>query len=263
MSIVHVSTWDEFVANVNSANDIIIDADLDASGWSSYTLNLGSGTTFIDGQGHEIRNISYSHSGNLFYTNASGSKTFKNINFVNIMGTTTSDNAFFHGYYGTIYITDCKFQGRVFNFAYRAVNCTRCTFAFEPGLAYLFWTSTGTQLWDECYIDFKTQTTNALPPVAGIESTKFKDCYFKGTIRTSSNMFNATLQNCVINVFTAPTSSSFAFVSMGSITSQSLYNADRITGSATITAQTRLTGLSDSDLKSEAAVVATGFPLVT
>ena len=104
-------------------------------------------------------------------------------------------------------------------------------------------------------------------------ATTVKNCYFKGTIDGQNTaLFRVgtnTFVNNVINIeFT--NGGTFEIHSGGNPAAVSIYNATKAAG-ATITPQTNIVGLPDSDMHVESAadvqrvseaIAATGFPIV-
>lgn len=259
---IHVSTWDEFVSAVTAATaqEIYVDADLDASDWESSRINV-TGGTIVHGQGHSVRNIIFNHSTHLFL-GMYGDIEFSDLDFVNVMDSHTGEDdcAFVqsdNNYNFTF--KNCRFQGRFVNLAFKRLRFKQCTFAFANGLYYALW-SGGALICDECYFDFGTQTMNHTPLIyAESGSIALNNCYFKGTILATNKVFKATLNNSVVNVFCAPTSELFTMCDNAE--SISLYNTDRITG--TPEGVQNVVGLSDTELKNAESVIDTGFPIVT
>jgi hypothetical protein len=263
MSTVRVSTWDEFLAAVGNAGDeIILDADLNANGWTP--VEIGVSVHSIDGTGHSISNIAYNTNMNCFYANHPCE--FKNVKFLNVNVTSTADTAFFHGRNARFTFTNCQFQGRFYNFGYRSLTFNQCTFAFEDNLNYMFWSDSPIYC-TECYIDFKTQNFNNDFIIASIQSSTMTDCYFKGDIKVNNanGCTSITMYNCVWNVdCTAKTTllnfKPFYFDPSGI----SLVNSTKI-HDMVVKPQTNVAYLSDSEIsypEGLTAIPATGFPLV-
>lgn len=265
MSTVRVSTWDEFVYALrnNGNDDIILDADLNANGWTPSQINVVVNS--VDGTGHSISNITYSdNSMNCF--NADATCEFKNIKFVNVNVTSTGDYAFFHGRNHRFTFTNCQFQGRFFNFGYRSLTFNQCTFAFEDNLNYMFWSDSNVYC-TECYVDFKTQNYNNDFIIASLQTSTMTDCYFKGSIKVNNanGCTSISMYNCVWNVdcyakTTLTNFKPFYFEPTGI----SLVNETKL-HDMVATAQNNVAYLSDSDISYPdglTAIPATGFPLV-
>lgn len=261
---IHVSTWDAFVDALTAvtAQEIYVDADIDASDWESEKIQI-TGATIVHGQGHTIRNILYDHEENLFFAMGDGTPEqtiyISDLNFVNVMTTMRQDYAFINARYSRINLTNCKFQGLFVNFAYRDCTFNQCTFAFAQGCNLALWAG-GTLNCNECYFDFGTQSRNHTPIMWAESGTiNLSNCYAKGTILADSKILDVSLATSVINVFCEPTGELFTVCNNSS--GVSLYNSSRITG--TPSSVSDVTGLTDSELKDADSVVATGFPLVT
>lgn len=261
---IHVSTWDAFVDALTAATaqEIYVDADMDASEWESERI-LITGATIVHGQGHTIRNILYDHEENLFFAMGDGTPEqtiyFSDLDFVNVMTTMREDYAFINARYSRINLTNCKFQGLFVNFAYRDCTFKQCTFAFAQGCNLALWAG-GTLNCEECYFDFGTQSRNNTPIIWAESGTiNLENCYFKGTILADNKIFKATLKNSVVNVFSTPTGELFTICD--NATGISLFNTSRIDGSPSSVSD--VIGLTDAELKDPDSVVATGFPLVT
>lgn len=263
MAVVHVATWDDFVSEIKKASttEVIVDADLDANNWKSSTIEMWNNSNMtITGNDHTIRNIIYTHNGAVF--RAMGSNvTFNKLSFVNVMTTMTADYAFFDAYNQVdLNLVDCKFQGRFYNFGYRRVKATRCTFTFEDGLADFMWTNGSDATLDYCYVDFKTQTANGTNLISGeaTNNNAIHNCYFKGTINNSGGQFTSRrTYSSVFNLYINTGANNARITDRAQ--SICLYNTDRFPNAVQ---KDNMVGLSDSDLKNADAVIATGFPLV-
>lgn len=261
---IHVNTWDAFLEALTAATaqEIYVDADMDASEWESEKVQI-TGATVVHGQGHTIRNILYDHEENLFFAMGTGTPEqtiyFSDLNFVNVMTTMRQDYAFINARNSRMNFTNCKFQGLFVRFAYRSCTFNQCTFAFAQGLFLALWVG-GTLNCNECYFDFGTQSRNDTPVMWAESGTiNLNNCYLKGTILATNKIFDVSLSNSVINVFCSPTGELFTVCNNTS--GVSLYNSSRIDG--TPSSVQDVIGLTDSELKDADSVVATGFPLVT
>lgn len=262
MAVVHVNNITDFIAAIAvSGNEVIVDNDLDAQDWTAAETAIRC--TTITGNDHSIYNIQHIATGNLFSFEANC--TINNLNFLNFICFNNSDAATFHGRNYTGTFNNCKFQGRFYNLAYRRVKFNRCAFTFDNGLHYAHWTDSpnaSAAAWSECYVDFKMQTSNASPVFSGYDAAVLQNCYFKGelTATTAYGVLAFNMRNCVVNVQLIGTVTTPLNSQPTSLIS--LYNTDKI-GSVTISERANMIGLTDSQLKNPAAVVATGFPLVT
>lgn len=270
MAIIHVTTADEFISALGiSGNEIYIDNDIDFNG-TTFTAATSVANVTIHGQGHNLSNIQYAYNGPRF--TGSGTSNWDEVNFINCLCQNTYDAAFFDGRYSWFNFDKCKFQGKFFNFAYRRVDFTNCAFAFEPGLAWLSWSDGSTANFEQCYFDLKEQNGHTLITNAP-NATTVKNCYFKGTIDGQTTaLFRVgtnTFINNVINIeFT--NGGTFAIDGVAAPDTVSIYNSTKAAG-ATITPQTNIVGLADSDMHVESAadvqrvseaIAATGFPIV-
>lgn len=266
MAIIHVTTADEFISALGDANEVYIDNDIDFNGYQFTAATTVRGVT-VHGQGHNLSNIQYAYNGPRF-SQATSTSYWDEVNFVNCLCQNTYDAAFFDGRNGGMVFDKCKFQGKFFNFTYRSVYFTKCSFAFEPGLAWMHWSDGSGGSYEQCYIDLKEQNGHQLT-----QQVSIKNCYFKGTI-TGQNapLFNAGYQVFVNNVINIEliNSGTFQINYGGNPETVSIYNATKAAG-ATITPQNHIVGLPDSDMHVESAadvqrvseaIAATGFPIV-
>ena len=266
MAIIHVTTADEFITALGAANEVYIDNDIDFNGYQ-FTQATSVRGVIVHGQGHNLSNIQYAYNGARF-SQVTGNSYWDEVNFVNCLCQNTYDAAFFDGRNGGMYFDKCKFHGKFFNFVYRAVHFTKCAFAFDPGLAWLFWSDGSGGSLDQCYLDLKEQNGHTLTYRIGITN-----CYFKGTI-TGQNayLFNALTTEFVNNVINIEFKNSGTFLINygGDPNTVSIYNATKAAG-ATITAQAHIVGLPNSDMQATSAadvqrvsqaIAATGFPIV-
>ena len=270
MAIIHVTTAQEFIAALSAANEIYIDNDIDFNGYQFTEVTYVQGVT-VHGQGHNLSNIQYAYNGPRF--SASANSYWEEVNFVNCLCQNTYDAAFFDGRSGGMHFDKCKFQGKFFNFTYRAVYFTKCAFAFEDGLAWLAWSNGAVQTFEQCYFDFKEQRSGHRYFTNTPNVSTVKNCYFKGTIHGQNNPpFNIGHQKFINNVinFEFVDSGTFAFEGSSDPDTVSIYNATKAAG-ATITPQAHIIGLPNSDMQATSAadvqrvseaIAATGFPIV-
>lgn len=270
MAIIHVTTADEFVTAIGTAgSEVYIDNDIDFNGYE-FTQSTTVSSVTVHGQGHNLSNIQYNYNGSRFY--GAAASTWEEVNFINCLCQNTYDAAFFDGRNGTFNFDKCKFQGKFFNFVYRAAVFTKCAFTFESGLAWLSWSSGSGVSFEQCYFDLKEQNGHTLITNSS-NSTTVKNCYFKGTIDGQTTaLFRVgtnTFINNVINIeFT--NGGTFEIHNGGAPATVTIYNATKAAG-ATITAQNNIVGLADSDMcatsaadveRVSQAIAATGFPIV-
>lgn len=271
MAIIHATTASEFITALGtSGNEIYIDNDIDFNGYE-FTAATSVSNITVHGQGHNLSNIQYSYNGPRF--SGTGTSTWDEVNFVNCLCQNTYDAAFFDGRYSWFNFEKCKFQGKFFNFAYRRVDFSKCAFAFEDGLAWLSWSNGEAASFQQCYFDLKEQTRGHRWFSNSANATTIKDCYFKGKIHGQTtapfNVGTTSFTNNVIN-FEFVDGGTFAIQGNGDPDTVSIYNATKAAG-ATITAQTNIVGLPNSDMQATSAadvervsqaIAATGFPIV-
>lgn len=272
MAIVHVTTAEEFVTAIaTSGNEVYVDNDIDFNGYTFSAATSVPAVT-VHGQGHNLSNIQYSYNGPRF--SATGDSTWDEVNFINCLCQNTYDAAFFDGRSARFTFDKCKFQGKFFNFAYRQVTFDKCAFAFEDGLAYLHWSSGVAGNFTQCYFDFKEQLSGHRWMTNSVNVDTVQNCYFKGKIHGQNTApfqigYNTFINN-VINIEFVD-SGTFKIDNVSSDhTTVSIYNSTKAAG-ATITAQTNIVGLADSDMcatstadveRVSQAIAATGFPIV-
>ena len=128
---------------------------------------------------------------------------------------------------------------------------------------------------DECYFDcnngdreYSTQTAITFT-YSGFAIVS--NCYFKGNLRidNTSSVIGGIINNCVVNIEFTPKDSTINTLNIGNsnigLSGTTLYNTSKVNGGLTVTTQTDLVGLSDTDLKYPEGLTAippTGFPLM-
>lgn len=260
MAVIHVSNIDDFVAAVETlGSEVIVDSDINAQGWTAREIVVWCAS--ISGNGYSISNLQYSANINLF--SFSSVCTINSLNFINCLCYNRADYAFFHARNNTAIFNDCQFQGLFYNFAYRHVQFNRCTMAFEPGLNFAHWTDTQVAKWDVCYVDFKNQLQNNNFVFAGVAGAQLINCYFQGRLQVGSSdgVISFTPANCVFNVEFYAVSAINPPLCYFPLNYVSLYNLDKLQN-VTFADRANMIGLSDAALKTPAAVIATGFPLI-
>lgn len=271
MAIIHVTTAQEFLdAIAHSGNEVYIDNDIDFND-HEFTQQSYVDAVTVHGQGHNLSNIHYAYDGTRFY--GGGTSNWDEVNFINCLCQNTYDAAFFHGRNGSFNFDKCKFHGKFFNFVYRQANFTNCAFAFEDGLAWLSWAEGQTVSFEQCYFDLKEQAHGRTYISNSSNRTTVKNCYFKGIIdRQTVSPFTVGSQTFVNNVinFEFTNGGTFYMHYNGNPETVSIYNTTKAAG-ATISQQTGIVGLPDSDMHVESAadvqrvseaIAATGFPIV-
>lgn len=260
MAVIHVSNIDDFVAAVETlGSEVIVDSDINAQGWTAREIVVWCAS--ISGNGYSISNLQYSANINLF--SFSSVCTINSLNFINCLCYNRADYAFFHARNNTAIFNDCQFQGLFYNFAYRHVQFNRCTMAFEPGLNFAHWTDTQVAKWDVCYVDFKNQLQNNNFVFAGVAGAQLINCYFQGRLQVGSSdgVISFTPVNCIFNVEFYAVSAINPPLCYFPLNYVSLYNLDKLQN-VTFADRANMIGLSDAALKTPAAVIATGFPLI-
>ena len=272
MAIIHVTTPDEFFAAIRTGgNEIYIDNDIDFNGYA-ITGATGVAAVTVHGQGHNLTNMQYGYNGSVFRSDGSAS-FWEEVNFINVLCQNTYDAAFFDGRSGRLTFDKCKFHGKFFNFAYRQVTFKNCAFAFEPGLAWLSWSSGVSADFEQCYFDFKEQLSGHTWISNSVNVSTVKNCYFKGKIHGQNTaLFKVGYQTFINNVINIEfvDSGTFKIDSASDPETVSIYNATKAAG-ATITPQDNIVGLPNSDMQATSAadvqrvsqaIAATGFPIV-
>ena len=273
MAIIHVTTAQEFLdAIAHAGNEVYIDNDIDFNDHEFTQQSYVDGNVTVHGQGHNLSNIHYAYNGQKFY--AGGNSYWDEVNFINCLCQNTADAAFFHGRDGSFNFDKCKFQGKFFNFVYRKANFTNCAFAFEDGLAWLSWSDGNSVSFEQCYFDFKEQSSGHTYITNSLNQTTVKNCYFKGTLKGQTvspfTVGSNTFINNVINFDFVEGGGPFNLNYGGDPATVSIYNTTKAAG-VTITPQSHIVGLPDSDMHVESAadvqrvseaIAATGFPIV-
>ena len=260
MAVIHVSNINDFVSAVETIGaEVIVDSNIDAQSWIAREIVVLCAS--ISGNGYNISNLQYSANINLF--SFSSVCTINNLNFINCLCYNRADYAFFHARNNTVTFNDCQFQGLFYNFAYRRIQFNRCTMAFESGLNYAHWTDTSVGNWNVCYVDFKNQLQNNNFVFAGVQGAQLINCYFQGRLQvgSSSGVISFTPVNCVFNIEFSAVSAINPPLCYFSLDYVSLYNVDKLQN-VTFADRANMIGLSDTALKTPAAVIATGFPLI-
>lgn len=272
MAVIHVTTAQEFLdAIAHAGNEVYIDNDIDFNA-TEFTEQSYVDAVTVHGQGHNLSNIHYAYDGAKFYAGADS--TWDEVNFINCLCQNTADAPFFHGRNGRFTFDKCKFQGKFYNFAYRRTSFTRCAFAFEDGLAWLQWSDGNTASFEQCYFDFTEQSGGHTYITNSVNQTTVKNCYFKGTLKGQTvspfTVGSNTFINNVINIDFVEGGGPFRLHYGGDPATVTIYNATKAAG-VTITAQTNVIGLPNSDMQATSAadvqrvseaIAATGFPIV-
>lgn len=286
MATIRVSDFEGFITAVKTADaDVVLDADLDANGWTPQVTNWTCKS--VDGGGHAIRNIQHTISGgySLFRITRNSGCEIKNTKFLNLVLTPGAPwgSSFIYGMY-TVKITNCEFQGLVQTGALidGTGYISQSTFAFESGsygraLALSGKASNPAETFvDECYFDCNSGDGEYFTHTAiSFNSPTFavvSNCYFKGKLKVTDNtnaVIGGIIHNCVVNIEFTPKDSTINTLNIGSssigLSGTTLYNTSKVDEGLTVTTQTDLVGLSDTDLKYPGGLTAippTGFPLV-
>lgn len=269
MAVVHVSSWEDFKTAINGeANTVIVDADLDASG-DIITDRINVRAIEIDGQGHTIYNYTSTHNGEDFWIDFYYQGTYitcaiKNLNFYNIVvGGENRSRAFFHAGHGKFTLTNCRFQGAINKELIQDCTMSQCSCTFTK-LRYIGGMSDG-NLIEECWFDIGD---NICTSNETYYRGRIMYCYFKGILDTKAlsngkEIFHGSCTSSVFNIELTDSSPNTKTINMcsGGATNICLYNTDKINVPENVTLhfQTNFTGISDTNLKTPAAVNATGF----
>lgn len=287
MATIRVSDFTSFINAVKTADaDVILDSDLDANGWAPVVTNWSCKS--LDGGGHAIRNIQHTISGgySLFRLTRDGGCTITNTKFLNLVLTPGAPwgSSFIYGSAGTTTIINCEFQGLVQTGALidGGVIISQSTFALESGSYGRVLALAGNSIApaktcvDECYFDCNNgggeYFTNTVISFTYPALANVSNCYFKGKLKVNSNaatVIDGVIHNCVVNIEFTPKDSTINTLNIGKsnieLSGTTLYNTTKVDEGLTVTAQTDLVGLSDTDLKYPGGLTAippTGFPLV-
>lgn len=269
MAVVHVSSWEDFKTAINGeANTVIVDADLNASG-DIITDRINVRALEIDGQGHTIYNYTSTHNGEDFYIDFYYQGSYitcaiKNLNFYNIVvGGENRSRAFFHASHGKFTLTNCRLQGMVNKELIQDCTMSQCSCTFTK-LRYIGGISSSNSI-EECWFDIGDNicTSNETYYRGSI-----RYCYFKGSLDTKAlstkqEIFHGSCTSSIFNIELTDSSPNTKTINMcsGGATNICLYNTDKINVPENVTLhfQTNFTGISDTNLKTPAAVNATGF----
>lgn len=287
MATIHVSDFISFLGAVKTTNaDVILDADLDAIGWAPQVTNWTCKS--LDGDGHVIRNLQHNipYGYSLFRLTNTNGCIISNVKFLNLnlIPPNPWGSSFIYGAAGTNYIRNCEFQGSVKVGALidGTVIISQSIFSFELGsygriLNLAGKNSAPAQAFvDECYFDCNNGDeeyfTHTAITFTYSDFAIVSNCYFKGKLKVISNAAAAIggiINNCVVNIEFTPKDSTINTLNIGNsnigLSGTTLYNTSKVNGSLTVTTQTDLVGLSDTDLKYPEGLTAippTGFPLM-
>ena len=287
MAAIRVSDFTSFITAVTTSNaDVILDADIDANGWTPQVINWSCKS--VDGSNHAIRNIQHTISGGyaLFRLTNDAGCTISNVKFLNLVLTpgTPWGSSFIYGASGTNYIKNCEFQGLMQTQALidgNFYNISQCTFSQELASYGTILKLAGVsgisprEVISECYFDLNATTgeyfTSNVINFSFPNQATVSNCYFKGYLKVPTNntiTIKGIIHNCVINVdFSGATNVDTLKIgdTTTSLSGISLYNISKIDSNLSVVSQTDLVGLSDTDLRYPGGLTAippTGFPLI-
>lgn len=263
MAIVHVSTATEFWNALNTSGDeVYIDNDIDCNS-ISITSSKEVKAALVDGQGHTLYNLAMTGSADMFsFGTLFGTHTIQNVNLANVLQ--PYDYAVFRNTNSNPHIDliNVQIQGLCRKIIRgQRFTVQKCTFHTTGTTTIIAGSATLNA--SLCYFDCDT-----IPST----STRFSycnltDCYVKGDfdatgyIATYVYFSNCNLTRVIVNNdFINTTGIEFKLISGGTC-EDVLYNSSKM-GDMTYTTVTGATGLTDTQLKTPADVIATGFPLV-
>lgn len=264
MSYYQVNTWDDFVTAYRAAipagetKTIDIMTDIDCKSSLTGMLAAANGVTVVNGNYHNITNISNQSTVNsiLIRTGGSGRVTFNKCNFINCYR--TENYNFFQGYDSStpMYFNDCTIQGQGYSLSRHCIY-NRCSISWivkMPLSSYLIGDGSLTNCW--LHVDLNRSTnSNAI-------CSAMTNCYIEGTITstagaTSAYRVSTLANNSVINI---DTELDFNNLSGSAPSILSVYNTTKMTG--TIPSQTNLIGVTDTQLKDAAYLASIGFNII-
>lgn len=264
MSYYQVNTWEEFVtayrATIPAGETKTIDImqDIDCNSTLTGMLAAANGTTVVNGNYHNIFNISNQSTVNAIFirSGATGTVTFNKCNFLNCYR--TENYNFFQGYDNStyIYFNDCTIQGQGYSLS-RYCTYNRCSITWTvkmPLSSYLIGDGSLTNCWLHVELNRSTNS-NAI-------CGAMTNCYIEGTITSTAGATNAyrvsTLaNNSVINI---DTELDFNNLSGNNPSILTVYNTMKMTG--TIPTQTNIIGVSDTQMKDAAYLASIGFNII-
>ena len=270
MAVIHVNSWDSFLTAVNTAGaTVILDSDIDA-GNDIRTSKIEVKCIEVDGQNHTIYNFTSTHNGDdfncsFYYEGSYIQPTFKNINFYNIASTGTGrNNAFFFASYGHFYLRNCRLQGIINKSLMVRTDLIQSSCTFDR-LGFLGGNDTSNHIL-ESWIDIGNCVLNDTADNFYYGDVAYS--YLKGSLDTNKlrdnyPIFRSDFISSIINIELSDSSTNSKTVKLCSdnATNICLFNNDKVNFSAdtVFTIQNNFTGLTDSNLKNPAAVIATGF----
>ena len=249
-----VSTWTEFLAAYESADDTVIElmSDIDANDDVPKRNYVKTVDKTINGNGYTIYNISTGVVVNSGIFTGAKSLTFNNTNFYNCYRIENQPIFWSSNTYRTQF-NDCKIVGR--GLQYISVNATfnRCSFSWSgvtsvgAGGALSFYNS-----W------LKIDHTRASSSSDYYFGT-LNNSYIEGTFsQTATGTFSVKIANalssCVININTTATSATFPSGTT------SVYNS---TKQPNFTDSGNCIGVTDSQMKDATYLQGVGFNIVT
>lgn len=279
MAIVHVSTADQFWSAIGtSTNEIILDNDIDCNSITISSSKSWLASSF-DGQGHTIFNLSLSSSATGMFTfgsTGSHNVTIKNVIFANVLQPfePTSSNSylpmFLNSYTNsTASFENIQIQGLLRGCLFGGRNMTVSRSAFKTTGHKVItngYSTTQEVTMSQCYFDCSTIASS----IIHFQRTNLTDCFIKGDFDATDYTTNyiyfsgGDLVRVVVNnKFINTNGITFNLISSTGTTCEDVLYNTTLMGTMSYNPVTGATGLTDTELKDPASVLATGFPLVT
>lgn len=268
MAVVHVSSWPDFKSAINvSGNTVLVDADMDAAN-DLISARISAKCDEIDGQGHTLYNFTSTHSDADFWStknNSEGYITLRNMNFYNIVSGGSAARGFLDGNNHGFDIYNCRFQGILNKGIISRSRMTNCSCNFSAISRITGSMSDRVEI-SECWFDIGDSVAPSGAFFCYASSIRF--CYFKGKLdvknfTSNGNVFRGDCQASICNIEITTSSESALSLNLCDRAAQDicLVNSDKIDlpYTAILTIPGNFTSISDADLKTPAAVAATGF----
>lgn len=267
MATVHVTTAQQFLTAVAVEGNIVeIDNDIDFNAIDAHIVIYCSE---INGNGHSIYNIQSTNSTYILRFNRSCNVT--NIDFKNTLQTANASFIWADSRAGTI-VTKCTFSGYYGTLGSGRVRFDKCGINIQRCLGRLVEVSNEyVPELINCYIhcDLYSNTVNGAIVGTSRYTGTVVNSYFSGNVANLANnstIFNLSggSKNNVFNVTISATNSiSIIYVYGGNGDAEhiSLCNSSKIGSNISVT-YGYVTPLTDTQLKTPADVIATGFPLI-
>lgn len=267
MATVHVTTAQQFLTAVSVEGNIVeIDNDID---FNAIDAHITIYCSEINGNGHSIYNIQSTDTTNILRFNRSCNVT--NIDFKNTLQTANASFIWAGSSARTI-VTKCTFSGYYGRLGSGRVTFDKCGINIQRCLGRLVEDSSDyVPELINCYIhcDLYSNTGNGAIVGTAAYRGSVVNSYFSGNVANLANgatIFNLSSgsKNNVFNVTVSATNSiSVKYVYGGTSDTDkiSLCNSSKIGSNISVT-YGNVTPLTDTQLKTPADVIATGFPLI-